>query len=176
LMGLFAVLVDFVYFVMPLMLMGLLFFCGGLTMLMARSDEGQFGILGIIGGALIAWWLFVFLTGVSAVGRLVYLDDGGPERALTSFPLREALRPHARRYYANARIHSLPLYIAPLVCAALVPLVLRLDSVWGVTAALVLIWLLFSSLVYAHIGTMLIYGEVNNELQQSDHARPLLGA
>jgi hypothetical protein len=35
---------------------------------------------------------------------------------------------------------------------------------------------LFSSLVYAHIGTMLIYGEVNNELQQSDHARPLLGA
>ena len=176
LMGLFAVLVDFVYFVMPLMLMGLLFFCGGLTMLMARSDEGQFGILGVIGGALIAWWLFVFLTGVSAVGRLVYLDDSGPERALTSFPLREALRPYARRYYAKARIHSLPLYIAPLLCAALVPLVLRLDSVWGVTAALVLIWLLFSSLVYAHIGTMLIYGEVNNELQQSDHARPLLGA
>ena len=76
----------------------------------------------------------------------------------------------------DAFVRLIKMVIAPLVFAALVPLVLRLDSVWGVTAALVLIWLLFSSLVYAHIGTMLIYGEVNNELQQSDHARPLLGA
>ena len=176
LMGLFAVLVDFVYFVMPLMVMGLLFFCGGLTLLMARTDEGEFGILGVIAGALIAWWLFVFLSGISAIGRLVYLDDGGPERALTGFPLRESLRRGAWRFYGRARVASLPLYIAPVVFAAAIPFVLRLDSLAGIALAVVLGWLCCSSLVYAHIGTMLIYGEVNTELQQSDHARPLLGA
>ncbi len=175
LMGLFAVLVDFVYYVMPLMVMGLLFFCGGLTLLMARSEEGQFATLGVIGGALIAWWLFVFLSGISAVGRLVYVDDGGPDRALTGFPLREVVRPYAWRYYAKARIQSLPLYIAPLLCLGLVPLVLRLDSLVGIAGTLVLLWVMCSALAYAHIGTMLIYGEVNQELQDSAHARPLLG-
>ena len=176
LMGLFAVLVDFVYFVMPLMVMGLLFFCGGLTLLMARTDEGEFGILGVIAGALIAWWLFVFLSGISAIGRLVYLDDGGPERALTGFPLRESLRRGAWRFYGRARAASLPLYIAPVVFAAAIPFVLRLDSIVGIAIAVLLGWLCCSSLLYAHIGTMLIYGEVNTELQESPHARPLLGA
>ena len=176
LMGLFAVLVDFVYFVMPLMVTGLLFFCGGLTLLMARTDEGEFGILSIFAGALIAWWVFVFLSGISAIGRLVYVDDGGPERALTGFPLRESLRRGAWRFYGRARVASLPLYIAPVVCAAAIPFVLRLDSIVGIAIAVVLGWLCSSSLVYAHIGTMLIYGEVNTELQDSPHARPLLGA
>lgn len=176
LMGLFAVLVDFVYFVMPLMVMGMLFFCGGLTLLMARTDEGEFGILIVLAGALLAWWLFVFGSGISAVGRLVYLDDGGPERALTGFPMREALRRGAWRFYGKARIASLPLYIAPIVFATAIPVIVRLDSLLGIALAVVFGWLFCSSLVYAHVGTMLIYGDVNQELQQSDDARALLGA
>lgn len=176
LMGLFAVLVDFVYFVMPLMVMGMLFFCGGLTLLMARTDESQFGILTVFAGGLLAWWLFVFASGISAVGRLIYLDDSGPERALTGFPLREAVRRGAWRFYGKARVASLPLYIVPVAIAAAIPFVLRLDSIVGVAIAIVFGWLFCSSLVYAHVGTMLIYGEVNRELQQCDDARPLLGA
>ncbi|MFM2033264.1 MAG: hypothetical protein RLZZ297_2029 [Chloroflexota bacterium] len=175
LMGLFAVLVDFVFFVMPVMAMGMLFFCGGLTLLMARVEDSSFGVLGLLAAILLGWWLFVFLTGASAVGRLVYLDDGGPERALTMYPMREALRRKAWRYYAKARLQSLPLYLIPVLLALAIPWLLQRDNVYGIVGAVVVLWLLLSSVVYANVATMIIYTEVNNELQMSEHARPVRG-
>lgn len=175
LMGLFAVLVDFVFFVMPVMAMGMLFFCGGLTLLMARVEDSSFGVLGLLAAILLGWWLFVFLTGTSAVGRLVYLDDGGPERALTMYPMREALRRKAWRYYAKARLQSLPLYLIPVLLALAIPWLLQRDNVYGIVGAVVVLWLLLSSVVYANVATMIIYTEVNNELQMSEHARPVRG-
>jgi len=109
LMGLFAVLIDFVFYALPAMVTTLLFFCGGLTLVMQRADESQSNVLWLFGIGLGLWWLVMFLSGVSAIGRLVYIDDSGAERCLSGYPLREAFRRDAWKYYAKARLWSLPL-------------------------------------------------------------------
>jgi hypothetical protein len=175
LMGLFASLIDFLFYIMPLMVAALLFFCGGLTLLMRSSATGQEVLVWSFVVGLGGWWLVMFLSGVSAVGRLVYLDDSGPERALTGFPLREAFRAGARGYYLRARIASLPVYIVPVALAMLFPTLLNVGGWIGQVGALVLAWLCLSSLVYANIVTMLVYHQVDQALAQTPYVRPQLG-
>jgi hypothetical protein len=175
LMGLFASLIDFLFYIMPLMVAALLFFCGGLTLLMRSSATGQEVLVWSFVVGLGGWWLVMFLSGVSAVGRLVYLDDSGPERALTGFPLREAFRAGARGYYLRARIASLPVYIVPVALAMLFPTLLNVGGWIGQVGALVLAWLCLSSLVYANIITMLVYHQVDQALAQTPYVRPQLG-
>jgi hypothetical protein len=175
LMGLFALLIDFLFYVMPLMIAAFLFFCGGLTLLVRSTDTGQDVLVWSFIGGLGGWWLIMFLSGVSAVGRLIYLDDSGPERALTGFPLREAFRTGARRYYLRARLASLPLFIVQIALVACLPSVLDMGGWIGQIGAVLLAWLFLSSLVYANVVTMLIYHQVDQELADSPHVRPQLG-
>jgi hypothetical protein len=175
LMGLFALLIDFLFYMMPLMIAVVIFFCGGLTLVMRSSEAGQGVLVWSFVAGLGGWWLLMFLTGVSAVGRLVYLDDSGPERALTGFSLREALRKGARGRYLRARLASLPLYILPVALFAFIPMALDLGGWGGRIAALALFWLFMSSLTYVHVVTMLVYYQVDQELAHSAYARPQLG-
>ncbi len=175
LLGLFAALIDFLYYLMPLMVAVLVFFCASLLMLSQGSTEVQTILVIVFLGGMGSWWLLMFLSGVSAVGRLIYVDDSGFERSLTGFPLREALRKGARGYYFKARIASLPLYIAPIICALLLPPALDLGGWIGWIGGIVVTWLFFSSLLYAHVATMLIYHAVDQDLAWSDYPRPQLG-
>jgi hypothetical protein len=175
LMGLFAVLIDFIFYALPAMVTTLLFFCWGLTLVMQRADESQSSVLWIFGIGLGLWWLVMFLSGVSAIGRLVYVDDSGAERCLSGYPLREAFRRRAWMYYAKARLHSIPLYFIPILIALCLPWVLNNGGSSAWIGGIVITWLFFSSLFYAHLVTMQIYHRVDLQLQSADLVRPQLG-
>jgi hypothetical protein len=67
------------------------------------------------------------------------------------------------------------LYLIPVLLALTIPWLLQRESVYGIAGAVLVLWLLLSSVVYANIATMIIYTEVNQELQMSEHARAVLG-
>ena len=175
LMGLFAVLIDFIFYALPAMITTLLFFCGGLTLVMQRADESQVSVLWVFGVGLGVWWLVMFLSGVSAIGRLVYVDDCGAERCLSSYPLREAFRRPAWKYYAKARLLSSPLYIIPIITALCLPWILNNGGSFVWIGALLITWLFFSSLFYAHLVTMQIYHRVDQQLIHHQHERSQYG-
>src|SRR5262245_1055906 len=105
--GLFATLIDFIYFVLPLLAAGLLLFCVGVFLLI--SGAAAITLAPFVALALI-YELTIFAIGVAPVGRLIYVEEGLAEDALSAKPLRAALRPGARGTYARARLHSLPVY------------------------------------------------------------------
>ena len=147
--GLLAILIDIMFFVLPVFGFGLLFLCGG-------------GILAIIGvgwtiwlvpaglAALLLYQLAMFAIGVAPVGRLIYAEAGNIEDALSARPLREAPRPAARAIYRHARLQSLPAYLPALLLFALSWL-----AAWPL--ALLLIWLGLSALCYAHLAVVQLY-------------------
>ena len=94
LIGLFAVLIDILFFGLPVFAVGLLFLCVGVLLL--SSSSGAAAWLPIAGLVLIGVYeLAMFLSGVSPVGRLIYAEAGRIEDALSTRSLRAALRPSA---------------------------------------------------------------------------------
>jgi hypothetical protein len=88
-MGMFAWIIDFLFYVMPLMIAGVLFFCVAFSAVLSNSP-GLAGQLFAVLGAILALYLtFVFLSSVSMVGRLIYVQDASPEQAMS-------MRRHAR--------------------------------------------------------------------------------
>src|SRR3954470_23385119 len=87
--GLLAVLIDLMFFVLPVFGFGLLFLCGG--GILALSGVGWAGWLGPAGlAALLLYQLAMFAIGIAPVGRLIYVEAGNIEDALSARPLREA--------------------------------------------------------------------------------------
>jgi len=152
--GLFAVLIDFVFFVLPILVAGMALFCVAVVFLAAGSAGSW--LIGI-GGVVLLYQLVMFALGVAPIGRLIYVEQGFAEDAISTRPLREALRPGARDVYARARLASLPAYLPGLLLAGLMWLV----SSSGVPGAglliLLLLWLLASAVLYAHLLVVQIY-------------------
>jgi hypothetical protein len=153
--GLLAVLIDIVFFVLPVFGFGLLFLCGG--GILAISGVGWTSWLVPAGLAtLLLYQLTMFALGVAPVGRLIYAEAGNIEDALSARPLRETRRSAARTIYGRARLQSLPAYLPALLLLAvgwLVP--------WPLT--LLLIWLALSALCYAHLVVVQLYVAANAE-------------
>lgn len=171
--GLFAVLIDFLFYVLPFFVAGLLFFCVALTAVISR-DEGIVRIFTTIClSALGLFELAMFLIGVSPVGRLVYVDEGSPEKAMSGKTLREALRPGARAVYARARLQSLPAYLPVLVLLGVFWTALQSSFPFVWLILLVLYWLLMSALLYAHLVVLQIYAGAEQELRERNLERPI---
>jgi uncharacterized protein DUF4013 len=152
--GLFALLIDFVFFFLPILVAGLVLFCVAVVFLVGGGESRWLALVGV---AALVYEAAMFAIGVAPVGRLIYVEDGYAEDALSARPLREALRPGARRIYARARIQSLPAYLPALLLAVLVWLVANsgLPGAW--IPALLLLWLAASALLYAHLVVVQIY-------------------
>ena len=160
LIGLFAVLIDILFFGLPVFAVGLLFLCVGVLLL--SSSSGAAAWLPIAGLVLIGVYeLAVFLSGVSPVGRLIYAESGRIEDALSTRSLRAALRPSARRIYARARLRSLPAYL-PFALLALLALAGGLAS-WPVRLAIA--WLALSALLYAHLAVAQLYAAAESDVR-----------
>ncbi|HZB95935.1 MAG TPA: DUF4013 domain-containing protein [Herpetosiphonaceae bacterium] len=151
--GLFALLIDFFYFVFPLMLAGMLSFCG----LLATSLSATGGItgsvtviaLGITGLYLLAVWLL----GASPIGKQRYASEGDMERTLSARLILELVREPERHLYLLARLRSLPPYIlAGLLLIAAVWLA-KISFLLTLAAA----WLGLSVLLYARLITIQLY-------------------
>jgi hypothetical protein len=147
--GLLAVLIDIMFFVLPMFGFGLLFLCGG-GILAISGIEWTTWVLpaGLV--ALLLYQLAMFALGVAPVGRLIYAEAGNIEDALSTRPLREVRRPAARAIYWRARLQSLPAYLPALLLFAVSWL-----AVWPL--ALLLLWLGLSALCYAHLVVVQLY-------------------
>jgi hypothetical protein len=158
--GLFAVLIDFVFFLLPVLVAGLLLFCLAVLFLVA---SGGIRWLAPIGVVVLLYELMMFAFSVAPVSRLIYVDQGHAEDALSARPLREALRPGARGAYARARLLSLPAYLPALLLAAATWATAKSRFPLAWVVALVLLWLSSSALLYAHLVVVQLYTAAERE-------------
>ncbi len=155
--GMFALLIDMLFFGMPIFIGGLLFFCGGLlltTLTQARLPW----LASLLLGSLALYELAVFGASLSPVGRLLYVESGQVEDALGKRTLRAALRPRARAIYLSARLRSLPAYL-PALLLALATLIVP----WPLN--LLVLWLALSALLYAHLATVQLYAAAESDVR-----------
>lgn len=153
--GLLAVLIDIIFFVLPVLGFGLLFLCGSAILAISRvAWSGWLVPAGL--AALLLYQLAMFVIGVAPVGRLIYAQAGNIEDALSARPLREARRLAARAIYRRARLQSLPAYL---------PALLLFAAIWWAPwpLALLPIWLSLSALCYAHLAVVQLYVAANAE-------------
>jgi hypothetical protein len=165
LIGIFAGLVDFLFFALPMLAAGLIFFCVGIGSVIARAEGFTATVTPIIIGVVAVFQALMLLSGVSAVGRLIFVEEGGPERAMSAASLREALRPGARVVYLRARLASLPAYLPVLLIGAAVVLLARAALGPAIPLIVILIWLLLCALLYAHLAVAQIYAAADRELE-----------
>ena len=164
--GLFATLIDFLYYFVPLFIAAFLLICvgiasviGGSTNLMTLySSISQIVLVIIIVGS--------FVFSVSPIGRLIYVDEGAPERAMSIETIREGLRLAALPTYLKARIISLPAYIPALIFGGLLVWVTPSGIPFSLIWILLLIWLTCSALVYAHLIVLQIYAGAEQQLRE----------
>ncbi|HEX5692873.1 MAG TPA: DUF4013 domain-containing protein [Roseiflexaceae bacterium] len=152
--GLFAVLIDFVFFVLPILAAGLLLFCVAVAVLLADGPSAWLVPVSALG---VLYELAMFAIGVSPIGRLLYVENGHAEEALGWGTVRQALRPNARRIYARARLLSLPAYLPMLLFVALVWVVGGSGLPGAQLLIAVLLWLAASALLYAHLVVAQLY-------------------
>jgi len=153
--GLLAVLIDILFFVLPVFAFGLLFLCGG--GILAIAGVGWASLLAPAGLAVVlVYELATFALGVAPIGRLIYAEDGRIEDALSRRPLREARRPGARALYRRARLQSLPAYL---------PALLLIGTSWLAAwpFAVLPLWLALSALCYAHLVVLPLYIAADRE-------------
>jgi hypothetical protein len=156
LLGLFAILIDILFFGLPIFAIGLLFLCVGVLLSSNSAAAAWFAPIGL--AVLLLYQLAVFVASVSPVGRLIYVDTGHVEEALGVGPVRAALTPGARRIYLRARLQSLPAYIPALllsVAGRFVP--------WPFN--LLLLWLVCSALLYAHLAVVQLYAAAESDVK-----------
>jgi hypothetical protein len=156
LIGLFAVLIDILFFGLPIFAAGLLFLCIG-TLLVTTAGALSVWLLPIGGGALLLYQLAMFAVSVSPVGRLIYAETTRPEDALGMRTVRAALGRRARRIYLRARLQSLPAYL-PAVLFALV----SWYAIWPYSV--LALWLMFSGLLYAHLVVVQLYAAAESDI------------
>jgi hypothetical protein len=159
--GLFAALIDFVFFLLPLLMIGVLLFCVAIVFLVSNAATSWVSGVGVI---LLLYELAMFGIGVAPVGRLLYVEQGFAEEALSAKTLRMALRPGARRIYARARLQSLPAYLPALLLAA-VAWALAHSGMIGAWLAVPLLWLAASALLYAHLVVAQLYGAAEQTVE-----------
>lgn len=164
LFGLLSAMVDFLFFVMPWLAAGLIFFCVGVGMIVATDGSDARLLFPIIGSALGILLLSFFLLSAAPIGRLIYVEDGTPERALSGAVLREALRPDGRGVYFRARLASLPAYLPFLVILSVTLAVIAriFDGWWPMV--LPLVWLTCAALQYAHLVVMQLYVAAESQI------------
>lgn len=161
--GMFALVIDFTYFVFPLLLGGFVLLCGAIGLSLSGAGSGTLRIVGGIVGALIGLSLLgVWLLGLSPVGKRLYVGEGQINQALSSKVARDVWEPVARPIYLRARLHSAPVYL---------PFLALLTGAWFAAdrsggLALALLWLALATLVYARLVVVQLYDAAARDVQQ----------
>ena len=141
-------------------MVGFVVVCGSLALALSTTSAAL-SMPGIAGAALLLlYWLFMFGISVAPVSRLIYVADGRAEEAMNMQTIRDALHPKVRADYARARLQSLGAYLPALLFGGLFWLVVRGVLPGALLAALVLLWLTLSALLYAHLVVAQLYATI----------------
>ncbi len=160
--GLFALVIDFFYFALPLLFAGLFLMCVALGVVLAERGIAVLGQLGtIVALVAAAWVVAAWLSSVSPAAKQIYVAEGQPASGIGGQVVHHVLRQPARSAYIRARLRSLPVYLAPiaLLVAALYAMA------WSGWLALLLIWLGLSALLYARLVVIQLYAAAAREIQ-----------
>lgn len=168
--GLFALLIDFAFFVLPLLIGGALMVGASLALLVAGPAVAPIApwLLTTIALLTALVVLLMFVAGAAPVGRLRFAREGRIEEALDLATLRYALSSPQRGRFLRARLASLPAYLPATLIAGLT---------WGLATlrfpgqALVFalgVWLTMAALVYAHLVVAQLYVAAEAELHGGD--------
>lgn len=161
--GLFGLLIDFFYFLFPLLASALLLLCSGLTLSLIGASSAVLQLVGgLIGLVALLWLALAWALGVSPIGKRLFVAEGQPNQALSTKVVRSALSAEARDIYLQARLQSLPIYLAPLALLTLAWL--SADLRWWL--ALPLLWLGLSALHYARLVTVQLYDAAAREIER----------
>ena len=151
--GIFALIIDFFYFLFPLLLGGIILFCGALAAGLAGNNGAVRVIALSILSGMALYVAVVWLAGASAVAKQRFVTEGDLPDGLSGKLVGEIIRSPARRIYLRARLLSLPPY---LLATGLLVL-----SIWvfgqSVLGGFLVVWLSLSTLVYARLVTIQLY-------------------
>jgi hypothetical protein len=157
--GLFCLLVDFAFFVLPVLVGALVLICSSVALVALSPGDSLWAgaalglVFAVLGGAA----LCMFAAGAAPVGRLIFAREGRIEEAISAATLRYALAPARRGSFLRARLASLPAYLPALALGAgTAALMLRGFPGQGLAVALGA-WLTLSALVYAHLVVVQLY-------------------
>jgi hypothetical protein len=166
LLGLFSMLIDLVFFALPLMLIAMLTGCILLFVVIGGGPVGTGepsteALLVALGAQILAGLngLFFFLSSVSPIGRLIYVVEGSIEDALSWRPLREAWKRGRRGLYFQARLASLVGYVPLLIVSGIFLALASRPFPGQLWVAGFMLWLWCSSLLYGHLVTGQVYIE-----------------
>jgi hypothetical protein len=163
--GFFAIILDFFYFVFPILLIGLVTVCVLLAFLLVQFDPIQYATLIQLGIVIlvVAYLVFAFAIGIAPISRLLYIKEGSIENVLGTRLFGVAL--HSRKAYVRARLLSLPAYVPALLLAAITWLSIGNTLPGGIIVTIGLLWLTLSALTYAHLVVVQLYGTATRSTQ-----------
>jgi hypothetical protein len=161
--GLFAFVIDFFFFVFPMLIGGMFLLCSGLALSLTGVEGPGIQIFGTAAAVAIGLWICVaWLSSISPVAKRLYVTDGQPGVALSTKPLRQALERESRAVYFQTRLQSLPLYLVPLAL-----LILTLQTIdWSGWLTLLLLWLTLATLFYVRLVVVQLYDAAAREIQR----------
>ncbi len=160
--GLFALVIDFFYFVLPLLTTSMLLMCGAIGLVLVDAGSAALRLVASLVGAVGCGWATVaWFSSVSPVGKRLYVIEGQPAIALSSAVVRAVWQQPDRSLYIRARLRSLPVYLVPvaLLAAAIY------STTWSGWLALLLVWLGLSALLYARLVVIQLYAGAAREIE-----------
>lgn len=166
--GLFCLLIDFAFIILPLLLGGLLVLCASVGLVLS-GPQGEAGVntaLVVIAGGAGAIALALFFAGVSPAGRLIFAREGKIEDAISAATLRWTLSPPQRAIFLRARLASLPAYLPAALLGGLTLALARLSFPGQFPALMAGLWLTLSALVYAHLVVVQLYVAAEQAIQR----------
>jgi len=160
--GLFGLIIDFFYFMFPILLGGLLWGCGAIG-LAVFGGAAALRIMGwVIAASVLVWLATMWLLGVSVVAKQFYVSEGVPRDALSTKPIHTVLARNARSLYFRARLHSIPPYFVALVLL----FAAWYSQRWGTWPALFLLWLALAALLGARLVAIQLYAAATQQLDR----------
>lgn len=168
--GFFALLIDFAFFLLPLLIGGMLMLCASIALVVGAAGDDRLvgGGLVWIGGAAAAFVLAMFLGSVAPVGRLRFADDGRIEEAISGAVWRWTTSPRGRGPFLRARLASLPAYLPALGSAAATLAIARLTFPGQAAAIAAGLWLTMAALVYAHLVVVQLYVAAEKDVRRRE--------
>ena len=152
--GLFALVLDFFFFVFPLLIAGIVLFCGTLAVGLSEGGPASSVTATIIVTLAGCYLAGIWTLGASPIAKQRYVKDGSLEQTMSGAFLRELAQKPLRNVYLRARLLSLPFYV--VACALFVAggIVAGRSTLGGLIVA----WLGASALLYARLVTIQLYG------------------
>ncbi|MFV9506301.1 MAG: DUF4013 domain-containing protein [Oscillochloridaceae bacterium umkhey_bin13] len=157
--GLFTLLIDFSFFVLPVLVGGMLIMLSsiGLILVGGLAPEGLGPALTLLTSLTAVVLLLLWLAGAAPLARLLFAQEGGIEEALSAKPLRMALNRSSGPLFLQARLASMGAYLPVLLLAGLTVAMARPTFPGQSIAVGVGIWLTMAALVYAHLVVVQLY-------------------